>query len=62
MRKLTRKEIEARMVIYQEIIDHLGMDICETFEEKQQVTIVQKQIRTMADRFYYKHSWKWPNG
>lgn len=54
--KLTREIIEARMVIYEEIVAHLNMEICDHAdgEEDCQRRFVQEQIRVMAKKWYYK--------
>ena len=54
--KLAREEVDARMVIYDEIMGHLDMDICETATERVQADIVQKQIRAISKSFYKKHT------
>lgn len=50
---LTKEKVEARITMYDEVIDHLGMEICETEEEKVQAKFIQKQITAMRDKFIF---------
>lgn len=55
MKKLTDKQVEARIEMYEECIEHLNLDVTEDREEMKQAKIVQRQIRAIANRFYDKH-------
>jgi hypothetical protein len=58
MKRLTKEIIEDRMVIYEELIGHLTMDICETDTEKVQAAIVRRWLQKTAIKFYAKHKSK----
>lgn len=55
MKKLTKKQIEARIEMYEEAISHLDMDVCDTEEERKQAKIVQNQIMSMSLKFQRKY-------
>ena len=55
MKKMTQKEVEERMIIYDEIVDHLNHNICETKGEEKQAKIVKKQIEKIMYRFYARY-------
>lgn len=50
--KLTKEMIEARMVVYDEVCDHLEMAICDGLADNLQATIVKTKIRSMAYKWY----------
>ena len=52
MDKLTKKQIDARMEMYQEAIEHLDGDVCDTAVEREQANIVQQELRGIAEKFY----------
>lgn len=52
--KFTQEIIDARMVAYDEVCDHLEMAICDGKIENAQAKIVRKQIRSIADKWYAK--------
>lgn len=51
---MKKEQIEARMVIYDDIIVHLDMDLTDIPEELKQQKIVQKQLKNMAHKWYCK--------
>lgn len=55
MKKLTRKQIVARIEMYEEAIEHLDMDVCDTKEEIRQAKIVQNQIRKISLAFQKRY-------
>lgn len=52
---LSQEEVEARIVIYNELIDHLDMSIYESEEEKRQGIILKFKLRSQRDRFIKKY-------
>lgn len=50
-RKTTQEQAEARLTMYTEAIDHLGMLVCETKEQEAQALIVTQQIEQLKNRF-----------
>ncbi len=55
MKKLTEEQVEARMEMYAECIEHLNMDITTDPVEIEQGISVQKQLRSIADKFYKRY-------
>lgn len=56
MSRLTKKQVQARLVIYDNIINYLISDGSgSTPAEQEQAKIVQKQIDNMANAFLKKH-------
>ena len=55
MRKLTKKETSARLVIYDNISDYL-LTTGSGEEETKQAVIVRKQIDKIANNFYKKYA------
>ena len=55
MNKLTRKQVVARVEMYEEVIEHLDMDVCDTEEEIRQSKIVQNQIRKISLAFQKRY-------
>ena len=55
MKKLTQEQIDARIEMYEEVIEHLYMNICDTAEEKRQAKVIQNQIRRLSEAFQKKH-------
>lgn len=56
MKKLTEEQIEARMEMYEECIEHLNMNITTVPVEMEQLKIVQKELRSISNSFYRKYS------
>lgn len=55
-KKLTSREIEARLVAYNEAIDHLHTrDAFETAEERQQAEILADSLASQRDQFMRKY-------
>jgi hypothetical protein len=56
MKKLTQEQIDDRMVVWDEAIDHMDGDVYDNNSEYQQGVIIRKQMMRMRDKFYKKHS------
>jgi hypothetical protein len=55
--KLTKEQIDARVVVFDEVIGHLENDVYETQLEREQGLILQQQLIKLRDKFietYYK--------
>lgn len=56
--RLTKDQIQARIVVYDELICHLEHDIYETEEERKQGKVIIKQIVSIKNAFSEKHEFK----
>ena len=53
MKKLTEEQVEARMEMYDECIDHLGMSVCEEGSvEREQADILIRLLRNQSSKWY----------
>lgn len=50
-RRLSCKQEEARLVMYEEAAQHLEMSVCDNNYEKEAAKIIAKQIRALAAKF-----------
>ena len=56
-KKLTSKEIDARLVAYNEAIDHLSdFEAFETVTERQQAQILAESLCAQRDQFIKKYA------
>ena len=53
MKKLTQKQIDARMIVYDEVIDHLDGDIYDTATELEQGKIIRQQIKKLSENWFF---------
>lgn len=61
MKALTVEQIEARMNVYDDLIDHLDCSIYENETERAQGVIMKAQLKRLAKDFYDRHEHKIPN-
>ena len=52
MKRLTNEQIEDRMTMYEDAASHLEQEVCHTDSEREQATIVARQIRSLAEAFW----------
>jgi hypothetical protein len=53
--RLTTEQIEARICMYQEAVDHMEMDIYHDSIEREQALFIRNQIIRLRDKFIEKH-------
>ena len=51
--ELTDNQIRARIVVYNELIDHLDQSIYDNAHEQEQGAFLQKQLIRTRDRFMF---------
>jgi hypothetical protein len=56
MKKLMQWQIDDRLVVWNEAIDHMDGDVYDNTSERLQGAIIRKQMIKMRDKFYKKHS------
>lgn len=53
--RLTKEQIEARISMYNEGIDHMEMEIFDDEVEREQALFIQRQLIQLRDKFVAKH-------
>lgn len=54
-KQLTKEQIQARIVMYNEAADHMDATVHDSKIELEQAMVVQKQIRKMCKKFSDKY-------